>query len=212
MISAETEQKLFNRPNVPAELTVQTMKDLIKGCQEQHIINYRLAMSILDEAYELQKTFPNIRSVSTKISHKCTVVGDLHGRLIDLLMIFEKNGIPSDTNPYIINGDFVDRGKHGVEISLIMFGFQLLYPHSVYITRGNHEDYLMNKRYGFEQECATKYRKSSMALTRAFAAIFSSLPLAVIIDRKVLVIHGGLCEDTDLSLLARCETASLYSM
>ena len=144
--SHETEDKLFDRPNLPSNLTPEVMKLLIKGCQDGSIINYKLAMSILDEAFQMQKKFPNIRPADTATTHKITVVGDLHGKLIDLLLIFEKNGVPSDSNPYIINGDLVDRGRHGVEICIVMFGFQLLYPYSVYITRGNHEDYLMNKR------------------------------------------------------------------
>lgn len=143
-ISPETEDKLFNRPNPPTNLTVavscfrakvcslslcsvlillcvqskrerererevlremqrgtltisiplsifyQIMKDLIKGCQDGHVINVKLAMSILDESFCLQRTFPNIRAADSRTTHKITVVGDLHGKLIDLLMIFEK--------------------------------------------------------------------------------------------------------------------------
>lgn len=66
------------------------MKDLIKGCQDGHVINVKLAMSILDESFCLQRTFPNIRAADSRTTHKITVVGDLHGKLIDLLMIFEK--------------------------------------------------------------------------------------------------------------------------
>jgi serine/threonine-protein phosphatase with EF-hand domain len=211
-ISPETEDKLFNRPNPPSNLTVAIMKDLIKGCQEGHVINIKLAMSILDESFTLQRTFPNIRAADTRTTHKMTVVGDLHGKLIDLLMIFEKNGLPSDQNPYIINGDFVDRGKNGTEICLILFGFQLIFPHSVFITRGNHEDYLMNKRYGFEQEVVTKYKVKASVLLRAFAAMFSALPLAVIINSKILVVHGGIGEGPDLAMLSRAKRQSYVSI
>jgi len=211
-ISPETEDKLFNRPNPPTNLTVAIMKDLIKGCQDGHVINVKLAMSILDESFCLQRTFPNIRAADSRTTHKITVVGDLHGKLIDLLMIFEKNGLPSDQNPYVINGDFVDRGKNGTEICLILFGFQLIYPHSVFITRGNHEDYLMNKRYGFEQEVVSKYKVKASILLRAFAAIFSALPLACIINNKVLVMHGGLGEGTDLRLLSGAKRQSYVSI
>lgn len=41
-----------------------------------------------------------------------------------------QNGLPSDQNPYVINGDFVDRGKNGTEICLILFGFRKLMPAS----------------------------------------------------------------------------------
>ena len=41
-----------------------------------------------------------------------------------VLIFLVQNGLPSAQNPYIINGDFVDRGKNGTEICLILFGFR----------------------------------------------------------------------------------------
>ena len=74
-----------------------------------------------------------------------------------LKQVFEKAGLPSKSNPYVFNGDFVDRGNNGVEVMAIYFMFQILYPDHVYINRGNHEDFLINKQFGFENEVLQKY-------------------------------------------------------
>ena len=72
--------------------------------------------------------------------------GDTHGQLQDVLWIFDEHGEPSATNAYLFNGDIADRGKHALEIFLLLFAYQLAEPRSVYINRGNHEQRDLNER------------------------------------------------------------------
>jgi len=58
---------------------------------------------------------------------------------------------------YLYNGDFVDRGPCGVEITLLLFAFNLADPTCMMINRGNHECYPQNFQYGFVDEVLTKY-------------------------------------------------------
>ncbi|KAM7391242.1 hypothetical protein PAMP_021942 [Pampus punctatissimus] len=121
------------------------------------------------------------------------------------------NGMPSLEKPYVFNGDFVDRGRDSIEILLILFSFMLVYPTEVHLNRGNHEDHIINLRYGFTKEVLSKYKMHGKRILKLLQKIFSWLPLATVIDQKVLVLHGGISDCTDLSVLARVDRHSYVS-
>ena len=85
------------------------------------------------------------------------MVGDTHGQFYDLLNIFSLNGYPSETNPYLFNGDFVDRGSFSLEIMVTLLAWSSCSHKCIYMSRGNHEAKNMNKLYGFEGEVTHKY-------------------------------------------------------
>ncbi|TYZ62550.1 hypothetical protein PybrP1_009670 [[Pythium] brassicae (nom. inval.)] len=126
-----------------------------------------------------------------------TVCGDTHGQFYDVCNIFALNGLPSETNPYLFNGDFVDRGSFSFEVVLTLFAMKLVFPDHVHLLRGNHESKNMNKIYGFEGEVKHKYDDTVMQL---FTEVFNWLPLAATIEDKVLVVHGGLFSDDNVTL------------
>jgi len=92
-----------------------------------------------------------------KPGEKVTVCGDTHGQYWDVMNIFKINGLPSASNPYLFNGDFVDRGSWGMENILLLYALKVKDPSSMHFNRGNHELIEANMIYGFAGECMKKY-------------------------------------------------------
>ena len=103
--------------------------------------------------------------------------------------IFKLNGNPSEENPYIFNGDFIDRGSFSVEVIMLMLCWKVCYPQHFFMSRGNHEAKQLNAMYGFKGEVQAKYDVKTYDL---FSQLFCHLPLCHVINRKVMVCHGGL--------------------
>lgn len=188
----------YKGPHVTLPVTLETTKQLIKQFKSKKLLHPKYVKMLLLEAKNHFSKLPNVINVNLSISKQVTVVGDLHGKFLDLITIFNKNGFPSPENPYIFNGDFVDRGKRSLEILLILCCFHLMFPDYVVLNRGNHEDYIMNSRYGFTKEITNKYKVDAGRIMELCSNVFSWLPLATIIGNKIFVTHGGVSDRTDV--------------
>ena len=116
------------------------------------------------------------------------VCGDIHGQYYDLLRIFEHCGYPGEYN-YLFLGDYVDRGKQSLETVCLLLAYKIKYPTKVTLLRGNHESSVTNRIYGFYDECKRRY---NVRIWRSFTDLFNFLPVAALIDEKILCMHGGL--------------------
>ena len=67
----------------------------------------------------------------------------------------------------------------------------------VSIFPGNHESSTMNQMYGFEGEVKSKYNNEMIDL---FTEVYNCLPLCHCLNRKVLVMHGGLFSKDNVTL------------
>ena len=128
------------------------------------------------------------------------IVGDVHGQYIDLLRIFETCGFPPSAN-YLFLGDYVDRGKNGLEVILLLLAYKVKYPENFFLLRGNHECASINRIYGFYDECKRRY---SIKLWKTFTDCFNCLPVCAVVDEKIICMHGGLSPDLhQLSQISR---------
>ncbi len=152
---------------------------------------------LLRLTYRQLQTLPNTSKITIAPTDRLTVVGDIHGQLADLLYILDTSGMPSPTNRYIFNGDFVDRGPCGVEVMCILMSLFLSNPGQVTLNRGNHEDFAICCAYGFQTECVGKYDEVTYGM---FMEVFTRLPLFAVINSKVFVLHGGLFHSLDVTL------------
>ena len=119
------------------------------------------------------------------------VCGDIHGQYYDLLRIFEHCGYPGEYN-FLFLGDYVDRGKQSLETICLLLAYKIKFPNKVHLLRGNHESSVTNRIYGFYDECKRRY---NVRLWRNFTELFNFLPVAALIDDKILCMHGGLSPD-----------------
>ncbi|KAL7982170.1 hypothetical protein Chor_001227 [Crotalus horridus] len=150
----------YRGPRLSFPLTPDDAVNILEAFRNNQQLHPYYVLKLFQEAEHHLSQLPNINRISTCYSEEITVCGDLHGQIFDLFHIFYKNGLPSPQKLYVFNGDFVDRGKHSIEILIILFVFLLIYPKEDHANR----------------------------LLAVIKNVFSSLPLATVIDRKVLII------------------------
>ncbi|KAG5248403.1 SERINE/THREONINE PROTEIN PHOSPHATASE [Salix viminalis] len=121
------------------------------------------------------------------------ICGDIHGQYPDLLRLFEYGGFPPDSN-YLFLGDYVDRGKQSIETICLLLAYKIKFPDNFFLLRGNHECASINRIYGFYDECK---RRFSVRLWKTFTGCFNCLPVAAVVDDKILCMHGGLSPEME---------------
>eukprot|EP01038_Epipyxis_sp_PR26KG_P016451 gene16451-22434_t len=175
------------KSNINIDFVIQMMEHF----RDQKSLHRKYVIKILLDAIEYFKKAPTLQRLSlpSDPAGTFTVCGDTHGQYYDLCNIFSINGNPSQTNYYLFNGDFVDRGSFSFETVMTLLAFKLALPEAMFMHRGNHETKNMNKIYGFSGEIKHKYDDVVMNL---FSKLFQWLPLASVIQDKVFVVHGGI--------------------
>ncbi|KAF6162140.1 hypothetical protein GIB67_008269 [Kingdonia uniflora] len=131
---------------------------------------------------------PNLLELEAPIKICGNDFGDIHGQYSDLLRLFEYGGLPPAAN-YLFLGDYVDRGKQSIETISLLLAYKIKYPENFFLLRGNHESASINRIYGFYDECK---RRFNVRLWKTFTDCFNCLPVAALIDEKILCMHGGL--------------------
>ena len=119
------------------------------------------------------------------------ICGDIHGQYRDLIRLFDFGGSPQKKQ-YLFLGDYVDRGKNSIECIALLLDYKVKYPKNIYLLRGNHESEMINRTYGFFDECRRRY---NLRTWKIFSDCFNWLPIAALVNERILCMHGGISPD-----------------
>ena len=173
-------QLLFPRgPNTVPDVTV--LKNHLK---KEGRVSKSDAIAVLQQTGELLRKEKTL----LELKYPVTVVGDIHGQFYDLLKLLDLAGEVS-SNKYLFLGDYVDRGSFSIEVLLVLYSLKLNYPQNIFMIRGNHECRQMTTFFNFRSECLAKY---DLEFYEIACETFDMLPLACVINKKFLAVHGGI--------------------
>lgn len=145
---------------------------------------------------ELIKDVEKIFDLENNLIHipkgKTMVVGDLHGDLNTLKKIIQEF-FHGKFKTLLFLGDYIDRGAKQVEVINVLFYYKKKMPNRIILLRGNHEDPIINRQYGFYDEIRLKF-SNNKEIFRRYNQVFSRLPIAALTWNKIFCVHAGIPE------------------
>lgn len=208
-------RKIAGKLKIPINVGVANSKDALYSLFINSLLKPSTFSKVLlpdsfafkpEHVIELAKECKRIlqrQSTVTVMKTPVKVFGNLHGDFLDLMRFFDiwkaptENALEGDIESfgYIFLGNYVDRGLRSLETVCLLFALKCRYPDQICLLRGNHEDRAINAIYGFGEECKTRLGEDINNPNSVFQVVndtFSWLPIAVIIEEKVLCIHAGI--------------------
>lgn len=151
-----------------------------------------------EEKVESDKTRIIGRLIQIPPIGEATVIGDLHGDIESLMHILEESrfiekSYKGEEVLLIFLGDYGDRGPYSPEVYHVTLSLKEIFPERVILLQGNHEGpedllaYPHDLPYDFQKKFGSQGREIYEELSRLFRRFY----MAVIIDRKFLMLHGG---------------------
>ena len=168
----------------------------IKKISESNLLSFEELKYLCNKSMEIFMEDP----VFLELSAPIIICGDTHGQFRDLLRLFDFGGVPPKKT-YLFLGDYVDRGKNSIETISLLLAYKIKYPKNIYLLRGNHECEMINRTYGFFDECKRRY---NLRIWKIFSDCFNWLPISALVNERILCMHGGLSPElTDIDCLKK---------
>ncbi|KAB2605225.1 serine/threonine-protein phosphatase BSL1 [Pyrus ussuriensis x Pyrus communis] len=192
--------KKYTRQKSPQGLHKKVISTLLRPRNWKPPVNRKFFLDsyeVGELCYAAEQIFMQEQTV-LQLKAPVKVFGDLHGQFGDLMRLFDEYGFPSAAGDityidYLFLGDYVDRGQHSLETITLLLALKIEYPDNVHLIRGNHEAADINALFGFRIECVERMGENDgiWAWTR-FNQLFNYLPLAALIEKKIICMHGGI--------------------
>lgn len=150
--------------------------------------------ALCDIAEKIFEAEPSVLNLQAPVK----IFGDLHGQFGDLMRLFDEYGTPSTAGDityidYLFLGDYVDRGAYSLETICLLLALKVEHPNHVHLIRGNHEAADINALFGFRLECLERLGEiDGLKAWHRLNDLFNWLPLAAVIEDRVICMHGGI--------------------
>ena len=175
-------KKLYPFENKP--MSQRLKNEQIKLISESNLLSEEELKYLCNKSMEIFMQESSFLELTAPI----IICGDVHGQYRDLIRLFDFGGTPQKKQ-YLFLGDYVDRGKNSIECISLLLAYKVKYPKNIFLLRGNHESEMINRTYGFYDECKRRY---NLRIWKIFSDCFNWLPISALVNERILCMHGGL--------------------